>query len=220
MITLEKIKNASFRKSNIGGYRGEDVDQFIDQVVELCEALMEERVEAKKREEKMIAMVKEYRNRENSVGQVLLNVQAQAEETARKANAEAEEIINNAKAQAELIMNEAQNSAEEIVEKARASVQGEKDVIEGLKAEVARFKGQLLNLYKEHLTMIKALPDESARQEEKAAVVEEKEEPVQEETPVEEPAQEKSNVVLYAGIGAGVVVLILLVVLLSKKKKA
>ena len=116
---------------------------------------------------------------------------AQADETARRANAEAEEIINNAKAQAELIMNEAQNSAEEIVEKARASVQGEKDVIEGLRAEVARFKGQLLNLYKEHLTMIKALPDEFARKEEKEEPVAEKTEAdaVPEETIAEE-AQE------------------------------
>ena len=35
MMTLEEIKNVSFRKANIGGYRVDDVDDFIDKVEEM-----------------------------------------------------------------------------------------------------------------------------------------------------------------------------------------
>ena len=42
MMTLEEIKNVSFRKANIGGYRVEDVDDFIDRVEETVNAIAQE----------------------------------------------------------------------------------------------------------------------------------------------------------------------------------
>ena len=36
MLTLNDIINVSFRKSNFSGYRTEDVDEFIDEVKEMC----------------------------------------------------------------------------------------------------------------------------------------------------------------------------------------
>ena len=35
MLTLNEIANVSFRKSNFAGYKPEDVDEFIDKVVEV-----------------------------------------------------------------------------------------------------------------------------------------------------------------------------------------
>ena len=43
MLTIDEIKNISFRKATLsGGYRAEDVDAFIDEVIASFEQLKKE----------------------------------------------------------------------------------------------------------------------------------------------------------------------------------
>ena len=56
MITLDEIQNISLRKSGLGGYKIEDVDSFIDKVIEKVKSLesskrdLEQRIEAQDKE--------------------------------------------------------------------------------------------------------------------------------------------------------------------------
>ena len=44
MLTIDEIKNVSFRKATLsGGYRAEDVDEFIDEVIASFEQLKKEK---------------------------------------------------------------------------------------------------------------------------------------------------------------------------------
>lgn len=44
MLTIDEIKNISFRKATLnGGYRAEDVDSFIDEVIVSFEQLKKEK---------------------------------------------------------------------------------------------------------------------------------------------------------------------------------
>ena len=43
MLSIDEIKNISFRKASFGGYRPEDVDTFIDQVLVTMEQLRKEK---------------------------------------------------------------------------------------------------------------------------------------------------------------------------------
>ena len=43
MLSIDEIKNISFRRASIGGYRPEDVDNFIDQVLITMEQLRKEK---------------------------------------------------------------------------------------------------------------------------------------------------------------------------------
>ena len=44
MLTIDEIKNVSFRKATLsGGYRAEDVDEFIDEVIASFEQLKKKR---------------------------------------------------------------------------------------------------------------------------------------------------------------------------------
>ena len=49
MLSIKDIKEVSFRKSNFSGYNSDDVDQFIDEVLETVTALTKENAEIKTR---------------------------------------------------------------------------------------------------------------------------------------------------------------------------
>ena len=46
MLSIKDIQDVSFRKSNFSGYNSDDVDQFIDEVLETVTALAKENAEA------------------------------------------------------------------------------------------------------------------------------------------------------------------------------
>ena len=49
MLSIKDINEVSFRKSNFSGYNSDDVDQFIDEVLETVTALTKENAEFKTR---------------------------------------------------------------------------------------------------------------------------------------------------------------------------
>ena len=53
MLTINDIINASFNKSNFGGYKTEDVDVFIDEVKESYELLIKKNIEQKEANESL-----------------------------------------------------------------------------------------------------------------------------------------------------------------------
>ena len=61
-----------------------------------------------------------------------------------------------------------------------------------LKAEVAHFKGEVLNLYKQHIESLSMIPgaEEKKKKAPEASKAEEQPEPAPEEAPKEEPAAE------------------------------
>ena len=49
MLTIDEVKNISFRKANLGGYRPEDVEAFIDEVVATLEQNKKDKIELVKK---------------------------------------------------------------------------------------------------------------------------------------------------------------------------
>ena len=147
MMTLEEIKNVSFRKANIGGYRVEDVDDFIDRVEETVNSIAQENRAEKQKVRDLDVKLAECKSKEDSISQVLLNAQRQADS-----------VVREAEQRAEIILQDARNEAQEIVSRAQNEIDGQKEAIETLKREVSQFKARLLGVYREHLTLIDALP--------------------------------------------------------------
>ena len=85
MLTINDIINASFNKSNFGGYKTEDVDIFIDEVKESYELLIKKNIEQKEANESLAEenrklakkidllakKVEEYREEENEIKNAL-----------------------------------------------------------------------------------------------------------------------------------------------------
>lgn len=161
MLTLNDIINASFRKSGFSGYRTEDVDGFIDRVRESYEELLkrgtqqDEEIEKLKKDNQQMSekvkiladKIEEYRAQEDEIKNALISAQKLGDSSVREA-----------RHRAEIIVKDANLKSEHIIAGADEKVAEQKSELERLQQTVSDFRSKLLNAYKEHLTLIDALP--------------------------------------------------------------
>lgn len=161
MLSLNDIINASFRKSGFSGYRTDDVDQFIEQVRESYEALIKKNLDQKEEYDKLrsendqllekikilAAKVENYRTEEDEIKNALVSAQKLGDAS-----------IRESRHKAEIIIKDANIKAERIVSGAKQSVIEQQSELERLQKSVSDFRSKLLSAYKEHLTLIDALP--------------------------------------------------------------
>lgn len=150
MITLEQVKEITFRKANLGGYRPEDVNAFIDEVVAAMEQNKKDKIDLIKKLDILAKRIEEYRKDEESVKGAVLKAQKLTEDTQKEADTKASEIIRKAEAQAIDIVNEA-----------NATVVNQKNTILKLQADAVVLREQLLETYNNHIRMIESLPTSS-----------------------------------------------------------
>lgn len=157
MLTIDEVKNISFRRANLGGYRPEDVEAFIEEVVDTLEQNKKDKIDLVKKLDILAKRIEEYRRDEESVKGALLNAQKVMEATKREAQQDADRIISDAKAQ-----------AQDIIVKANASVVEQKNNYLKLQADAVVLREQLLEIYKNHLALIDELPTVNDMQDKKA----------------------------------------------------
>ena len=76
MLTIDEIKNISFRKATLsGGYRAEDVDAFIEDVIASFEQLKKEKTNLVHKIDRLATRLEEYRADEETVRNALLTSQ-------------------------------------------------------------------------------------------------------------------------------------------------
>ena len=145
-MNAEDIRNVTFDKV-MRGYRPEEVDAYLDQVAAELERLQTEKADAEKKMYILAEKVDQYRNDEETLKTALLNAQRMGESVIHEARQKAETIIYDA-------TSKASQAREEAVEK----VAEEEMLLARLKAEVAHFKGEVLNLYKQHIESLSMIP--------------------------------------------------------------
>lgn len=208
MLTLNDIINASFRKSSFSGYRPEDVDAFLDLVKESYEQLIKKNIEQKdtitslkaeneqmvKKIEVLAERVENYRGEEDEIKNALISAQKLGDAS-----------IREARHKAEIILKDANIKADRIVSGAQSQIGQYERELEELKKSVSDFRSNLLAMYKQHLTLINAMPSQKAEQPKPAAPAVEKkpaapapapkpeaaEAPKKEEPPKEAPKKEE-----------------------------
>lgn len=172
MITIDEIKNVSFRKAGRQGYMAEDVDAFIDEVIVAFEQLKKEKTNLVHKIDVLATRVEQYRADEETVRNALLASQKVSDACIREAKEKASKIVREAEAKAQQLL----------VDTNRMTAT-EKENYLLLQSDAVKLKSELIELYKKHIQMINDLPTaaelEAAKQElnEKyptAPVVEEK----------------------------------------------
>ena len=194
MLTLEQIKKISFHKAKRDGYQADEVDTFIDDVEAAFETVLKDRKEMKEKIDRLESELLTCRERESSIGAVLLTAQHQADvlvsdaqqradamasDTQQRTDAivsdaqqRADAIVSDARQRADAIVSEARQTAEKTIENAQKEATESVDAIRAeadaqratslrLHEEVSAFRARLLKLYREHLTLIDALPTEA-----------------------------------------------------------
>lgn len=134
MLTLEEIENVSFRKSGLGGYKTEDVDNFVDGVIYRVRELQTANKELEARIEQLNKKVVKYEEKAESVQDAIITAEALSKKIIREAQEKADAIT----AEAEKSSAEKIKEADEYAEKTtrEADEKAEKVLLEsGTKAE-------------------------------------------------------------------------------------
>lgn len=148
MLTIDEIKDISFRRGR--GYKGEDVDAFIDDVIVTFEQLKKEKSDLVRKMDILATRVEQYRADEETVRNALLSSQRVADTSIKEANVKAAEIIAEAEAKAQKMLLEA-NSVTAI----------QKDIYLKLKNDAAKLREELEKTYNKHLKTITDLPTDA-----------------------------------------------------------
>ena len=148
MLTIDEIKNVSFRKATLsGGYRAEDVDEFIDEVIASFEQLKKEKTNLVHKIDRLATRLEEYRADEETVRNALLTSQKMSDACIKEAREKAGRIIRDAEEKAQVLSVEA-NKMTAI----------EKENYLSLQADAVALRNELIELYKNHIKAIDELP--------------------------------------------------------------
>lgn len=146
--------------------------------------------EARERAETILAEVAEREQSENA------RIDAQTSELMSRAATQARTIIEDAQRQAEKIIYDATHESKEAAISARDWMIREEAALEMMKAEVSKFKKQILDAYRDQLALIEQIPEIASVMVDEARVVEEApaapvivEEAVADATPVVETTE-------------------------------
>lgn len=183
MLTIDEIKNISFRKANRGGgYHPDDVDSFIDDVVATFEQMKREKSDLIRKMDILANRIEKYRADEEIVRNALISSQRISDETIKDANEKAEGIIKDAEARAQLMVMDANKA-----------VLAKKDEMLKLEKDAADLRDAVLAMYKKHIEVISELPTQQDVEELSEKLYDSKEE---ETAPVEQEAETASEELL------------------------
>lgn len=193
MFLPSDLEEISFERAVMGGYKLNEVEDFVNKISSDYVTLYKENEELKKKLKIVVDKIESYRTKESLISEALLS--AQSEKNA--ASVEAARIVDEAKAEAEKILADsvveaekrqilARQNADREIAAINAEVEGEQKHLEAVKIEVSEFKQRIQELYKSHLTNILAIPS----YEKPEVKVEPASEPEPDETKEEAPAEE------------------------------
>lgn len=96
MITIQDIKNTSFRKSVFGGYKPEDVDNFIDEVLTSYEEIEREKRNLNLVIQKLEKQVRDFHEEEKSMKEIISDLKNVIDKSISETEIKAKDIIDKA----------------------------------------------------------------------------------------------------------------------------
>lgn len=172
-MTVQELQNIKFEKAAFG-YRPDDVDSFLEQVIATLRDQEKEKADLEKKIMILADKIEDYRSEEDSLKAALLGAQKMGDS-----------IIRESKIKAKQIEEEASIKADQLLRSSREELENTKYELTRMKREVSAFKSKMLSLYKSHLESIGLLPD--APEEPPITVATEEEPAPQPESPQEAP---------------------------------
>jgi cell division initiation protein len=148
VLTVKDINNKRFEPVK-NGYSTIDVDDFLKQCAHALKMLQTENEDMKQKLTILADNVREYQKKEADIAGAFLDIQRAKRYALEDAQTEAKKIVADAHEQAKIILG---NTSSKLHSEAIS--------YERMKKEVALFKDNVLAMYKEHLNILTAIPDE------------------------------------------------------------
>lgn len=180
MLTLEEIENISFHRSGLGGYKTDDVDTFVDNVILKVKDLESSNRELENRIEQLNAQIKLFKEKQESVQDAIITAEMTSKSLVRDATHKAEVLVTDANTKAENIIKEATEKSEKLISESNTKaetiinnavlqsakkvdennhiLENQKKLITQIQNEVTKFKEALIQSYRSHLEVINSLP--------------------------------------------------------------
>lgn len=169
MFSPQDIEEKTFEKAFMGGYKADDVDDFLDGLAADYKRLYVENSELKKKMSVLVEKIEEYRKDEDYIKNAILYAQKLKEDALKETSEKTDNFLKEANERAEAIVNEASERAREINEETDRIVEvtkktnadliaKENEALIAIRKEVSDFKTNLQNMYKAHLKIIMSLP--------------------------------------------------------------
>ena len=174
MFTSKEIRTIGFEEVK-RGYNMTDVKAFLQKISEQVaeyeqqrerydaerESYAAEKAALENKLQILADKIEQYRSEEDSLRAALLSAQKLGDN-----------IVNEAKENSAILLNDARIKADDIVNEARGKIAGEQGKLEQLQREVAKFKNEVLGIYKSHLEVLSLIPETNSEVETPVAIPE------------------------------------------------
>ena len=149
MITAQDIREKTFKKSKIGGYDMEEIDEFLEAIAEDLTAAQKESAVLKSKMKVLVDKIEEYRSNENALNQAVLSAQKLAVQ-----------IENDARERADKLISDAEEQSKAKISGIAEQVKAENLKLDAAKAESAKFLDGIKAMYSAHLKKIASITDD------------------------------------------------------------
>ncbi len=154
MITPKEIETKEFTTTKGGGYRGDEVDQFLDEILVDYTRLLEERNALKNKvnllTEKLNEVAKIPAAEEVAPEPVITPVVTPEEPS---------EAMIEARKKAQRLVDDAEDYAKKLIETAQYEANRQNAITQKITGEIEAFKNSLLDTYSAHIKMIEEIPN-------------------------------------------------------------
>lgn len=145
MLTPLDIDNKTFKKTKLGGYDINDVEDFLVKVMDDYELLYRQNAELKDKVNNMQESVKYYKSMEEGINKTIENAQSQADNIKEVAMREAENLRKEAELESR---NELENLKQQII-KAESELEDKRKQMQIYKIRVSSMLQAQLNIINE-----------------------------------------------------------------------
>lgn len=145
-LTPVDIHNKDFRRS-LWGFNEDEVDEFLDQVVQDYETILRERDSLREQVDGLTRQLVQYRELEENLQRALVVAQSTAEE-----------VRGAAKRESDLLVQEAQAKAVRLVEDARAKGKALEADFQELERELSVYRSRVRSLLQSQLDLLEHFP--------------------------------------------------------------
>lgn len=175
-ISVKDIQEKVFPTQALNGYSVEQVDDFLDEIVEQLSALVRENLslteQVGKLDAELAAKTKAleeaaaktpdyneagyFKNLQNAMRDTLIGAQRLADETTANAQAEADRVVSKANADAQKAVADAQAEAEQMTAAAQKVVAEAKAECDALKAAAESYRATFRKMVEEQVEILKS----------------------------------------------------------------
>lgn len=186
MFTVNELKKIKFSKAAMGGYKTQEVDDFLLDITADYSKLLRANEDLESKVRMLTQKLDEYRVEEDSIKSALVSAKQLGDKLLNEANEKADSLLSDAQTKSEKMLSEAKTTSTQLIKDAelrsqlmiddakRESAELEENLknqclkerkrLDVMKGLVAKFKAEIIESYKQHIEMLKTLPDVEAEE--------------------------------------------------------